>query len=283
MKTTALINLKGGVAKTTTTVGLASFLSGVFGKKVLVIDIDPQTNCTTMLIGDKKWEELNTQELTIHSLFDGAIHGKDDFDISSIIQKNVSGIKEAPTVDLIPSSLKMIDIQDKIATVPPGDFFAGSAVDVLRRATWKMSGNYDYILIDCPPNMGLITLNALRISDSYMIPAIPDILSTYGIPQIVKRVEKFAEKIAQNIRCLGVVATKVRVQSGLHMRTLERLKDGKDAPLFDTEFHENSNIAVSAEYREASTTLRQRFGFGYPYDTFKALAEEYMRRVEDVN
>ena len=240
MKTTALINLKGGVAKTTTTVGLASFLSGVFGKKVLVIDIDPQTNCTTMLIDEEKWEELNSQGLTLYSLFAGAIKGEDSFNISSIIQKNVSGIKEAETVDLIPSSLNMIDIQDEIATMPPGKFFAGNPVEILRRAIWKMGGNYDYILIDCPPNMGLITLNALRISDSYMIPAIPDILSTYGIPQIVKRVNAFADNIAHDIECLGIIATKFRAKSNLHMRILERLKEGKDAPLFDTIFPETT-------------------------------------------
>ncbi len=174
--------------------------------------------------------------------------------------------------------MNMVEIQDRIATIPPGKFFAGNPVEVLRRAIWKMSGNYDYILIDCPPNMGLITLNALRIYNSYMIPAIPDVLSTYGIPQIVKRVNDFAADIAQDIECLGVIATKVRVQSGLHMRTLDELKKGKDAPLFETVFYENSEIAVAAEYRQVNT-LRQRFGYGGQYDTFKALAEEYMKRA----
>lgn len=279
MKTVALINLKGGVAKTTTTVGLAAFLSGVFGKKVLVIDIDPQTNCTTMLIGENRWKDLNSQGLTLHALFSEALKGGNNFDISKIIQKNVSGIKDVKTVHLIPSSLDMIDIQDKIATIPQGQFFAGSPVEVLKRAIWKTISNYDYVLIDCPPNMGLITLNALRISDGYIIPAIPDVLSTYGIPQIINRVSQFSNTIAQNIECLGIVATKVRTQSSLHMRTLDELKKEKDAPLFETIFNENSGISESAVYRRVNT-LRQRFGYGGQYEVFEAFASEFMVKAK---
>ncbi len=278
MKAISFINLKGGVAKTTTTFGLAAVLSGVFGKKVLVIDIDPQTNCTTMMIGDDKWKELNSNGLTLYALFSEALKGGNNFDVSTIIQKNASGIEEVKTLDLIPSSLDMIDIQDKIASIPPGKFFAGNPTEILKRAIWKTGSNYDYIIIDCPPNMGLITLNALRISDGYIIPAIPDVLSTYGIPQIIKRVDQFSGEIAQNIECLGIVATKVRVQSNLHMRTLDELKKGKDAPLFETVFYENSGISSAAEYRKVNT-LRQRLGYGEPYDTFKAFASEFMLKV----
>ena len=77
-KTIAFINLKGGVAKTTTTVGLATLLAGTYGKKVLVIDLDPQTNCTTMLIGEEKWQDLNRKGHTLYTLFKDALYETDN-------------------------------------------------------------------------------------------------------------------------------------------------------------------------------------------------------------
>ncbi len=85
----SMINLKGGVAKTTTTVALAQMLDAEFSKRVLVVDLDPQTNATVMLIGDKKWRELNEAGYTVAQIFQDAMSGEKKFDLASAIQKSV--------------------------------------------------------------------------------------------------------------------------------------------------------------------------------------------------
>lgn len=274
-KTIAFINLKGGVAKTTTTVGLATLLAGTYNKKVLVIDLDPQTNCTTMLIGEEKWKELNNNGHTLCTLFNDALEETKKFSMNDVLQKGVSNIKEVKNLDLLPSSLDLIDLQDRLASIPSGQFFSNNPTDIIKRAVNEIKNNYDYILIDCPPNMGLITLNGLRIADGYIIPTIPDVLSTYGIPQIVNRVKGFSKAIGETIECLGIVATKVRGQSKLHNNTLKRLESGKDAPLFKTVFYENNQMGEAAEYQEIST-LRQKWGYQGQYNRLEEFAQEVL-------
>lgn len=281
-KVISFINLKGGVAKTTTTVGTATLLAGEFGKKVLVVDLDPQTNCTTMLIGEEEWKKLDDEDHTLAALFEDIINETHNFDMDKTLQKNVSCIANIANVselDLIPSSLKMIDIQDRLATIPPGKFFSNNPTEIIKKVIKPIINNYDYVLIDCPPNMGLITLNGLRISDAYIIPTIPDVLSTYGIPQIINRVSEFSDNIGEDIKCLGIVATKVRGQSSLHYRTLDQLKRSHDAELFDTVFYENNQMGEAAECVPV-TTLRQKWGYQGQFDRFHNFTCEVMKKME---
>ncbi len=277
-KTIAFINLKGGVAKTTTTVGLATLLAGTFEKKVLVIDLDPQTNCTTMLIGEEKWKDLNKKGHTLYTLFKDALDETNNFSMADTLQKNVSNIRDVKNLDLLPSSMDLIDLQDRLVTIPQGQFYSNNPTDIIKRAVKDIKGSYDFILIDCPPNMGLITLNGLRISDGYIIPTIPDVLSTYGIPQIISRVNKFSDTIGENIECFGIVATKVRMQSTLHNNTLRDLKSERDASLFNTVFYENNQMGEAAEY-QAIGTLRQKWGYQGQYDRLESFAREVIERM----
>lgn len=279
-KVISFINLKGGVAKTTTTVGTATLLAGEFGKKVLVVDLDAQTNCTTMLIGEEKWKELDDEGHTLATLFEDVINETNNFNMDATLQKNVSHIANVSGLDLIPSSLKMIDIQDRLVTIPQGKFFSNNPTEIIKKAIKPIINNYDYVIIDCPPNMGLITLNGLRISDAYIIPTIPDVLSTYGIPQIISRVREFSDSIGEDIECLGIVATKVRGQSSLHSRTLDQLKRGHDAELFDTVFYENNQMGEAAECVPV-TTLRQKWGYQGQFDRFRNFTCEIMKKMEE--
>jgi chromosome partitioning protein len=277
----SMINLKGGVAKTTTTVALAQLLDCEFEKRVLIIDLDPQTNATVMLIGDKKWRELNQKRHTIAQLFEDAISGKKTFDLDATLQKRVGAVSDSQRVDLIPSSLDLIDIQDRLGQMDPGKFHALTPIEVLRRALRSVleEDAYDFVLIDCPPSLGLVTLNGLRISDYYLIPTIPDFLSTYGIPQIVKRVGDFSDAAGHSIEPMGILATKYRAQSSVHNQQLSLLKQGKDAPLLNTVVPENSEIAGAAEFRQAST-LRQKWGYRGQFDIYRSLAKEVIESVE---
>ena len=278
----SVINLKGGVGKTTTTVGLAQILSVEFNKKILVVDLDAQTNATTMLIGEEKWMEVNKQKQTIAQLFYEGVYPRSEkiFDINRAILKGVSNIDEVKLVDMLPSSLDLIDIQEEVIKAPRGIFSVIRPVDLLDKSLRKIKQKYDYILIDCPPNLGVITRNWLKVSDVYIIPTVPDVLSTYGIPQIISRVNKFSKELEKEIKPLGIVITKYREQSALHKRTVKELRKERDCRVFETIFKENDNIANAAEYINKST-MRQKWGYKGQVDNFKLLAEEIMRAMGD--
>lgn len=274
------INLKGGVGKTHTTVAIAEVLSAYRKKRVLVIDLDPQTNATTMLIGEKKWQKLNQNGHTLAQLFKDALDPDNaKFDLSKTLQKNVSDVREAHSIDLLPSSLDLIDVQDRLASIPSGKFFEANPIAILHRAVKAILDDYDLVLIDCPPNLGIITLNGLRISNGYIIPTIPDILSTYGIPQIVKRIGEFSDKIAEPIEPLGVVVSKFRAQSTVHQNTTKLLRQEKDAPCFETVIPESNSISGSAETVLGDRTIKQKYGYKGEPENYLALADELWAKL----
>lgn len=278
----SFINLKGGVAKTTSAVATAQMLAAEFGKRVLLIDLDPQTNATAMLIGDEGWRKLNDEGQTIAQLFRDALNsGGKTFDLSRAIQKRVGKVTDVKHLDLLPSSLDLIDVQDDLSSMNRGRFHAASPIEVLKRALRPMleSNAYDFVLIDCPPSLGLVTLNGLAISDYYIVPTIPDYLSTYGIKQIVDRVREFAETIGKTITPLGIVATKYRMQSSVHNAQLNILKRYTEAPLFDTVIPENNDVAQAAEFKPVST-MRQKWGYRGQFDIYRAFTKEVLDRVQ---
>lgn len=278
----ATINLKGGVGKSTTSVALAEFLATEHHKTVLFIDLDPQTNATTMLIGEDRWSELNDRDLTLARLFQDALVDPEErrFSLEDTIQPRVSNVSGVNRVDLLPSSLNLIDVQDRLGSISSGKFYSDVPTDILRRATRPIIDDYDYVIIDCPPNLGIITLNGLRIASAYIIPTIPDVLSTYGIPQILSRVKQFADNIGEEITPLGIVISKYRDQSTVHWNTVRRLKaDERMPPVFETFIPENNKIAESAEFTPVNT-LRQKYGYQGQFNAYAALTKEIIAAVE---
>jgi chromosome partitioning protein len=279
------INLKGGVGKTTTTVALAETFSAERQKKVLVIDLDPQTNATTMLIGEEKWRELNDKGHTLAQLFKDALHPESKkFDLEKTLQKRVSDVSAATTIDLLPSSLDLIDVQDELINTPVGKYGAIRPFDILWRATKDLIDDYDIVMIDCPPNLGKITQNGLRMSQAFVIPTIPDILSTYGIPQIVRRVRDFSEEIAEEIEPLGIVVTRYDSRSTVHNNMERQLRQNHAAdpknwpPVFDTIVPQSNQSAAAAEFSGRST-LKQKWGYQGLHDRISALSKEILAKL----
>ena len=274
------INLKGGVGKTTTTVAFAEFMSGVMGKSVLVIDLDPQTNATVMLIGENKWREINEREHTIARLFKDALDPDDRrFDYDATLQRGVSNVREARTIDLLPSSLDLIDVQDRLATIPSGQFFSINPIELLWRSVKSHLDEYDVVIVDCPPNLGIITLNGLRISNGFVIPTIPDVLSTYGIPQILRRVQLFSNEIAEEIEPLGIVITKYQANSTVHRNTTERLRVRADPPVFKTVIPQANQFSSAAEFG-GLITLKQKWGYQDLANKLRRVTNEVVSRLE---
>ena len=275
------INLKGGVGKTTTTVALAEFLSGAMHKKVLVIDLDPQTNATVMMIGEDRWKKLNEKGHTIARLFKDALDPDNKrFEFDKTLQKRVSNIRDARTIDLLPSSLDLIDVQDRLASISPGRFYSVNPTELLWRAVKPHLDDYDIVIVDCPPNLGIITLNGLRISDRFVIPTIPDVLSTYGIPQILSRVKQFSEEIAEEIEPLGIVVTKFQSNSTVHLNTVKRLRANGSPPVFNTIIPQANQFADAAEH-QGEMTLKQKWGYGRNLsETLEKLTREILSKLE---
>ena len=211
----SFINLKGGVGKTTTAVA-AQFLAHEERKHVLLVDLDPQTNATVSVISEERWADLDADGRTIAQLFRDRLNPQDEpkFDVESAIVRGVSTINDGiPRLDLLASSIQLIDIQDRIPMIALSGNFTANPLEILRVALQPIIDRYDYVIIDCPPSLGTVTKNGLRISTGYVIPTIPDIVSTWGIYQIIDNIRRFAADISRPIPALGIVATKVQGNS----------------------------------------------------------------------
>lgn len=285
----SFINLKGGVAKTTTSVAVAEILAKDLRKHVLFIDLDPQTNATINLIGEEEWGKRDKDGRTLAQLFKDKLRpdSKPVFNIEEAIIHGVSTVDGGiARLDLLPSSIEFIDVQEKLPFVAIQGNYDNNPQDILRRALAPVIDRYDYVIIDCPPSLGIVTKNGLRFSTHYIIPAIPDIVSTWGIFQIVTSIEAFADSINRPIRPLGIVATKVQGNIDLHSRVLAQLRDGrlfegketdlKQPPLFTASIAQNANTARGADADAGLNTFRKKYG--PTYEPHAALTEEIIKR-----
>lgn len=286
----SIINLKGGVAKTTSTVQVAECLASEYSKKVLVIDLDPQTNATISLIPEEKWENLDAAGSTLFHLFNDRLEKTSFFQIANALQKGVSNLS-IRRLDLLPSSIRFIDIQDRIAEIPAKTGYALNPMEILKNTIHPILYDYDYVLIDCPPNLGFITRNGIEISDYYLIPTIPDTLSTYGIPQIVRTIHQFTKERHLKIQCMGLAITKYDSRSSSHTRGLKNLPSRfskifsdlgiDEAPIFDTVMPQANATSEAMEFANEPSTFKQKYGRSksggrYLYEYVQELTQEFM-------
>ncbi len=193
MKVVSVINYKGGVGKTTITANLASEMAHR-GKKVLVIDLDPQTNLTFSYIKVEKWSSDYEKNRTIKYWFDSIIDGTRPIPTFRELIVKKSG------VDLICSHLGLIDVDIELAA----GLSAGTerqhrnnfikTYSYIKNELVKLEQEYDIVLFDCPPNFSIVTKNALIASDYYIVPAKMDYLSTLGINQLKNHVDSLVKQ-----------------------------------------------------------------------------------------
>ena len=287
----SFLNLKGGVGKTTIAVAVAEMLAQDERKHVLLIDLDPQTNATVTLISEERWAELDKDGRTIAQLFEDRLNPDNPpkFDIEKALVRGVSTINDGiPRLDLLSSSIRFIDFQDRIPMIALVGNFTANPLEILRVALQPVIDRYDYVIIDCPPSLGTVTKNGLRISTGYVIPTIPDILSTWGIYQIVENVERFAMDVDHPIPALGIVATKVqannlhtRVISDLRARRLGRFGESgglPQPPLFSSTIPQTVAVARAADVDADIRTFKGKYGSAY--DALRDLTQEIKRLCE---
>lgn len=216
----SLIQMKGGVGKTTCAVNLAAYLAKDHDRRVLLVDFDPQTNASLSLMSEDQWRQWEEDHGTMADVLEAEHKRKsaDTIKLSDCIVPNV--VPEIPGLDLIPSHLKLTFLDLDLAARPGRE-------RIFARKVEKVLSNYDLIFCDCPPNLMTATQNALYASDWYLVPMQPDFLSSIGLGLLQDRLGYLRKSLEFKIRCLGVVFSRVRRHIQFHQETMDRLKADK--------------------------------------------------------
>jgi len=269
----SLVNMKGGVGKTTVAVNLAAHLARDHAKRVLLVDLDPQTNASLSLMPEAAWEKWAEEHGTMADVFELDAKRKRDIDHSKLracIVPNV--VPEIPGLDLVPSHLKLTFLDLDLAARPGRE-------RIFTRKLAKVIDEYDFILCDCPPNLQTATQNALYASDWFLVPMQPDYLSSVGLGLLLDRLDFLKEELEFKIRCLGVVFSRVRGHVNFHQETMARLPDEKGFKklyFFKTVIPEN--ITISEAPMEAKPVALYD-GSAPGAEAFRALAAEVLQRL----
>lgn len=230
-KTIAVCNQKGGVGKTTTTVNLGVGLA-MQGKKVLLIDADPQGDLTTCL----GWRDSDSLSVTLTEKLQAIISEQEQNPFDGILQH-----KEK--VDLVPSNLSLSSLEMTLVT-------AMSRESVLKNYLSLVKDKYDYVLIDCMPSLGMITINALAAADSVVIPTQPHYLSAKGLELLLRSVSMVKRQINPKLRIDGILMTMVMPRTNISKEITATVKSayGQKIKVFDTEIpHSIRAVEATAE------------------------------------
>jgi chromosome partitioning protein len=238
----SFINYKGGVGKTTLTANIAAELA-YRGSRVLIVDLDPQANLTFSFINVDEWRELDNSSRTIKHWYDEFLNDNRDISLSELIvtpdkvNRHLRSMSSDGKVDLISSHLELINLDLELATQYGGNSQRTIRSSFLRLFTrlkkglQEIEGEYDIVLIDCPPNFNIVTQNAIIASDLFIVPAKADFLSTLGIDQLVRHIDNLKTRynnyvndgpgdwIEINPRLSGVIFTMINIYSGSPIQT----------------------------------------------------------------
>ena len=244
----AVANQKGGVGKSTTAINLSACLAEK-GKKVLAIDMDPQGNTTSGFGVDK-----NGIENTLYELLLGEAETKD-----TIVKDVVENL------DLIPSNINLSGAEIELVGIDDKEFILKGITDKLRR-------KYDYIILDCPPSLNMLTINALTAATSVLVPIQCEYYALEGLSQLMHTIELVKERLNPDLDMEGVVFTMYDSRTNLSMQVVENVKSHLNQKVFKTLIPRNIRLAEAPSYGQPINM----------YDSKSAGAEAYMSLAEEV-
>ena len=244
----AVANQKGGVGKTTTATNLSACLAEK-GKKVLAIDIDPQGNMSSGLGIDKNEVENTVYELILEE------SSLEDCIIENVLE-NVSLLSS--NVNLAGAEIELIGIEDK-------EF-------ILKKQIEKVRDNYDFIIIDCPPSLNTLTVNAMTTADTVLVPIQCEYFALEGLSQLIHTINLVRERLNPTLEIEGVVFTMYDARTNLSLQVVENVKENLNQTVYKSIIQRNVRLAEAPSHGKPITL----------YDTKSAGAEAYRDLAEEV-
>lgn len=247
-RTIAIANQKGGVGKTTTAINLSACLAEK-GKKVLAVDMDPQGNMTSGLGVDK-----DSVENTIYNLIIG------EAKMEEVLIKDV-----LENLDIIPTNIDLSGAEIELLDVEEKEY-------IVRNEINKIKDNYDFIIIDCPPSLSMLTINAMTTADSVLVPIQCEYYALEGLSQLIHTVKLVRDRLNPKLTIEGVVFTMYDARTNLSLQVVENVKDNLEQIIYKTIIPRNIRLAEAPSY-------------GIPinkYDPKSAGAESYLRLADEV-
>lgn len=251
-KVVSVANQKGGVGKTTTSINLSTILAKK-GKKVLMIDADPQGNASSGVGIEKEVEE---------SVYDILIN---DTDIENVVKK--TNIKN---LSICPSNINLAGAEVELVSMMSREYRLKEKLD-------QVKNNYDYIIIDCPPSLGLITLNAFTASDSVLIPVQCEYYALEGLGQLINTVNLVKKHLNKNIEIEGALLTMYDIRTNLSNQVVKEVKKYFNDKVYKNVIPRNVKLSEAPSYGMPITIYDPRSKGAKSYEKF---AKEFLKNNE---